>query len=103
ISPTRAITRHKTYLARRRKMSPEAVNEPIKTLRSLTIAMPQENIDTDQIIPARYLTTTTREGLGKVLFYDWRYDVEGNLKTEAVLNNVDPDGHAILIGGHNFG
>ncbi len=77
--------------------------DPIHTLRSKTIVMPQENIDTDQIIPARYLTTTTREGLGKALFYDWRYDVEGNEKTEAVLNNIDPEGHAILIGGHNFG
>jgi 3-isopropylmalate/(R)-2-methylmalate dehydratase small subunit len=77
--------------------------EPINTLRSLTIVMPQENIDTDQIIPARYLTTTTREGLGKMLFYDWRYDVQGNEKREAVLNNIDPEGHAILIGGHNFG
>ncbi len=77
--------------------------DPIQTLRSQTIAMPQENIDTDQIIPARYLTTTTREGLGKVLFYDWRYDVDGTVKAEAVLNNVDPEGHAILVGGHNFG
>jgi 3-isopropylmalate/(R)-2-methylmalate dehydratase small subunit len=77
--------------------------EPIHTLRSQTIVMPQENIDTDQIIPARYLTTTTREGLGKVLFYDWRYDVDGKEKPEAVLNHIDAEGHAILVGGHNFG
>ena len=50
--------------------------EPIKTIRSRTAVLPFENIDTDQIIPARFLRATTREGFGKNLFADWRYDAE---------------------------
>ena len=49
--------------------------DPILKLKSRTVVMPSTNIDTDQIIPARFLTTTTREGLGQSLFADWRYDV----------------------------
>ena len=56
--------------------------EPIKTLRSRTAVIPSSNIDTDQIIPARFLTTTTREGLGKSLFADWRYDASGAPKPD---------------------
>ncbi len=61
----------------------------------------QENIDTDQIIPARFLTTTSRAGLGKFAFYDWRYDVNGNAKADFVLNTSTID--RVLVTGKNFG
>ena len=51
--------------------------EPIQHIRSRTVVLPNDDIDTDQIIPARFLTTTTKEGLGKKLFADWRYDADG--------------------------
>lgn len=60
------------------------------------------NIDTDQIIPARFLTTTSREGLGKAAFYDWRYETDGSEKPEAILNRIDPAEHRILLAGKNF-
>ena len=77
--------------------------EPIKTLRSTTVVMPSTNIDTDQIIPARFLTTTTREGLGKHLFADWRYGPEGAPKADFVLNRTEAEGCSILVAGDNFG
>src|ERR1700681_1288181 len=77
--------------------------EPIKTLRSRTAVIPSSNIDTDQIIPARFLTTTTREGLGKQLFADWRYDAAGRPRAEFVLNRPESAGAAILVAGRNFG
>ena len=52
--------------------------EPIKEISSRTVVLPNDDIDTDQIIPARFLTTTTKQGLGKHLFNDWRYDKSGN-------------------------
>ena len=61
----------------------------------------QENIDTDQIIPARFLTTTTRAGLGKFAFYDWRYDADGNAKPDFALNTSTID--RVLVTGKNFG
>ncbi len=61
----------------------------------------QENIDTDQIIPARFLTTTTRAGLGKFAFYDWRYDANGDAKSDFVLNTSVIE--RILVAGKNFG
>ena len=61
------------------------------------------NIDTDQIIPARFLTTTTKEGLGKNAFADWRYDAQGNEKADFVLNQSTAKGCAILVAGRNFG
>ena len=64
--------------------------------------LPLANIDTDQIIPARFLTTTTREGLGRAAFYDWRYEADGSEKPEAVLNRIDPAEHRILLAGRNF-
>lgn len=64
--------------------------------------MPEENIDTDQIIPARFLKATTREGFGENLFRDWRYDAAGNPKPDFVLNNPTYSG-AILVAGKNFG
>lgn len=77
--------------------------EPLKTLTSGTLVLSQSNIDTDQIIPARFLTTTSREGLGAQAFYDWRYESDGSAKPEAVLNRIDPAQHRILIAGVNFG
>jgi 3-isopropylmalate/(R)-2-methylmalate dehydratase small subunit len=76
--------------------------EPFKTLTSKTLVLRQENIDTDQIIPARFLTTTSREGLGKLAFYDWRYDADGEEKP-CVLNEIDPSAQRILVAGDNFG
>ena len=77
--------------------------EPFKTLRSRTIVLPQENIDTDQIIPARFLTTTSREGLGAAAFYDWRYDADGGPRNSSIFNSVDPREYRILVAGSNFG
>ncbi len=77
--------------------------EPIKKIVSNTVVLAQENIDTDQIIPARFLTTTSREGLGKSAFYDWRYNNEGQLKNDSPLDSFDIAKHKILVGGSNFG
>ena len=77
--------------------------DPIKTLRSRTVVLPVSDVDTDQIIPARFLTTTTRAGLGTSLFADWRYDSEGAPRMEFVLNRPEAAGCAILIAGNNFG
>ncbi|MDX2274495.1 MAG: 3-isopropylmalate dehydratase small subunit [Hyphomonadaceae bacterium] len=76
--------------------------EPFTRLTSQTIVVPQASIDTDQIIPARFLTTTTRYGLGKAAFYDWRYDANGAPIADAQLNNVDTKTHKILVAGDNF-
>lgn len=72
------------------------------TLTSTAVPLPIENIDTDQIIPARFLKATTREGFGENLFRDWRYDKEGNPKADFVMNSPIYSGH-ILIAGKNFG
>ena len=72
------------------------------TLISTAVPLPIENIDTDQIIPARFLKATTREGFGENLFRDWRYDKEGAPKKEFVMNNPTFKG-SILIAGKNFG
>ena len=72
------------------------------TLTSTAVPLPIENIDTDQIIPARFLKATTREGFGDNLFRDWRYDKEGNPKAEFVMNSPIYGGE-ILVAGKNFG
>ena len=72
------------------------------TLTSTAVPLPIENIDTDQIIPARFLKATTREGFGANLFRDWRYDKEGNPKADFVMNSPIYSGQ-ILIAGKNFG
>ena len=77
--------------------------EPIKKIRSRTVVLPSTNIDTDQIIPARFLTTTTRQGLGKQLFSDWRYNADGSPKADFVLNRPEAVGCEILVAGKNFG
>lgn len=74
-----------------------------KKLISRTFNMLSENIDTDQIIPAQFLTTTTREGLGKLAFYNWRYDDAGNELSEHPLKAFDANQTSILVGGNNFG
>lgn len=76
--------------------------EPFQKLTSKVLVLSQANIDTDQIIPARFLTTTTREGLGQHAFNDWRYEADGSVKPESVLNRIDPTEHRILLGGANF-
>lgn len=76
--------------------------KPFRTLLSQAIPLPIENIDTDQIIPARFLKATTREGFGENLFRDWRYDANGNPNKDFVLNNKMYNGE-ILIAGRNFG
>lgn len=71
-------------------------------IRSTCVPLPLENIDTDQIVPARYLKTTDRAGFGNYLFRDWRYDSDGNINKEFVLNNPTYTGE-ILVAGKNFG
>ena len=77
--------------------------DKISSLRSRTVVLPQNDIDTDQVIPARFLTTTTRAGLGKSLFADWRYDKSGAPRAEFALNQPAAAGCAILVAGDNFG
>jgi len=76
--------------------------EPFKILKSTAVPLPMENVDTDQIIPARFLKATERVGFGENLFRDWRYNQDGSLKNDFILNNVNFSGK-ILIGGKNFG
>lgn len=76
--------------------------EPFRTLTSRTLTLSQANIDTDQIIPARFLTTTTRQGLGAHAFHDWRYETDGSPRPESVLNRIDPAERRILLAGPNF-
>lgn len=71
-------------------------------LKSSAVPMPIENVDTDQIIPARFLKATKREGFGDNLFRDWRYNSDDTPKQDFVLNNPIYSGK-ILVGGHNFG
>jgi len=77
--------------------------EPIRQIRSTTVVLSSTNIDTDQIIPARFLTVTTKLGLGKALFADWRYASDGQPKPDFILNQTAAAGSRILVAGHNFG
>ncbi len=76
--------------------------EKFNTITSTYVPLPIENVDTDQIIPARFLKATTREGFGDNLFADWRYEKSGEPKTDFVLNNSTYSGE-ILVAGKNFG
>jgi len=76
--------------------------EKFTLLKSSAVPLPNEDIDTDQIIPARFLKATTREGFGDNLFRDWRYHTDGSPKSNFVLNNPTYKG-AILVAGRNFG
>ncbi len=77
--------------------------ERIKEIRSRTVVLPNDDIDTDQIIPARFLTTTTKLGLGKNLFNDWRYGKDGSERPDFVLNKPESRGATVLVAGNNFG
>jgi len=77
--------------------------EPLKTFSSRTVVLPIDNVDTDQIIPARFLKGTTKSGLGEKLFSDWRYDAQGARKADFVLNRPESQGARVLIAGDNFG
>jgi len=77
--------------------------EPIKSFTSTIVALPIQDIDTDQIIPARWLKVTDKSGLADGLFYAWRYNADGSPKPDFVLNRPDVQGAQILIAGNNFG
>ena len=79
------------------------MTESFRTFSSRLVPLPNENVDTDQIIPARFLKTTSKEGLGKSLFHDWRYDASGNPRTDFILNKPEIRGARILLAGNNFG
>ena len=79
------------------------VIEPFTTLTSRCVVLPAENVDTDQIIPARFLKTIDRRGLGAHLFADWRLDEQGRARPEFPLNSPHARGASILVAGHNFG
>jgi 3-isopropylmalate/(R)-2-methylmalate dehydratase small subunit len=75
--------------------------EIFRTIISKAAPLPLENVDTDQVIPARFLKATSREGFGENLFRDWRFNPDGSAKEDFVLNNVS--GATILLAGKNFG
>ncbi len=77
--------------------------QPIRRIVSRTVVLPQRDVDTDQIIPARYLKTTQREGLGQGLFADWRYDKDGRPRPDFPLNQPQAAGAQVLVAGANFG
>lgn len=76
---------------------------PIRYIQGRTVVLPNQDIDTDQIIAARYLTTTTKGGLGRHAFHDLRFDKDGNENPDFILNQPAATGCSILIGGNNFG
>ena len=77
--------------------------QPLKRIESRSVVLPVADVDTDQIIPARFLTTTTREGLGANLFNDWRYLPDGTDNPDFVLNKPESRGCSILVADRNFG
>jgi 3-isopropylmalate/(R)-2-methylmalate dehydratase small subunit len=77
--------------------------KPFTNFSSRLAPLPVNNIDTDQIIPARFLKTTSKQGLDKELFCDWRYDERGNPKPDFILNQPQAQGAQILLAGDNFG
>ena len=77
--------------------------KPFLRVNAPLAVLPQENIDTDQIIPARFLTTTERSGLGRHAFNDWRYDADGNEREDFPLRAAQARGAGILLAGRNFG
>ncbi|HUA82049.1 MAG TPA: 3-isopropylmalate dehydratase small subunit [Dyella sp.] len=77
--------------------------KPVTRIHSRTAVLPDENIDTDRIIPARFLTTTERAGLGKFCFNDWRYTQDGGNNPDFLLNKPEARGCSILVAGRNFG
>ncbi|HWB84618.1 MAG TPA: 3-isopropylmalate dehydratase small subunit [Bryobacteraceae bacterium] len=77
--------------------------KPFTDFESRIVPLPINNIDTDQIIPARFLKTTSKQGLDKQLFNDWRYDEKGNPKPDFILNQPQSAGAQVLLAGDNFG
>jgi len=75
----------------------------VKQISSRTVVLPAANIDTDQIIPARFLTATSRAGFGKHLFADWRYEADGQPRPDFALNRPEANGAQILVSGRNIG
>jgi 3-isopropylmalate/(R)-2-methylmalate dehydratase small subunit len=80
-----------------------STSRPLAYVHSRTAVLANENIDTDRIIPARFLTTTERTGLGKHAFEDWRYLADGSDNPDFALNKPDARGCQIIVAGHNFG
>ena len=78
------------------------MKQKFNIITSTCVPLPLENVDTDQIIPARFLKATTREGFGEILFRDWRYNPDGSVNKDFVLNNPTYGGE-ILVAGKNFG
>ena len=77
--------------------------KPFTNFESRVAPLPVNNVDTDQIIPARFLKTTSKQGLDKQLFCDWRYDEKGNPKPDFILNQPRAQGAQVLLAGDNFG
>ncbi len=77
--------------------------QPFLRLTGRIVPLPAHNVDTDQITPARFLKVTGKEGLGRCLFYDWRYDAEGQPRPDFILNQPRAQGAPILLAGDNFG
>lgn len=77
--------------------------KPFTPFESRMVPLPVNNVDTDQIIPARFLKTISKQGLDKQLFHDWRYDEQGNPKPDFILNQPRAQGAEVLLAGDNFG
>ena len=77
--------------------------DPVNKITSRTVVLPLDDVDTDQIIPARFLRTTVREGIGENLFADWRYEKDGSQRVDFILNQPNAQGAGILVAGRNFG
>jgi 3-isopropylmalate/(R)-2-methylmalate dehydratase small subunit len=77
--------------------------KPFTNFQSRLVPLPVNNIDTDQIIPARFLKTTSKQGLDRQLFNDWRYDAQGNPNPDFILNQPRAQGAQVLLAGDNFG
>jgi 3-isopropylmalate/(R)-2-methylmalate dehydratase small subunit len=80
-----------------------SAREPVTVLRSRAVVLPAADVDTDQIIPARFLKGTVRDGLGKSLFADWRYESDGTPRASFALNRPEAAGARVLVAGPNFG
>jgi 3-isopropylmalate/(R)-2-methylmalate dehydratase small subunit len=79
------------------------MNEPFEDFSGRVAVLPIDNIDTDQIIPARFLKTTAKQGLDEHLFQDWRYEADGSPKPDFILNKPESKGAVLLLAGDNFG
>jgi 3-isopropylmalate/(R)-2-methylmalate dehydratase small subunit len=79
------------------------MTEAFTRLHATCVPFVKDDLDTDQIIPARFLTGTTKTGLGEKLFYDWRYDEQGGMKADSIFDNARYSGAQVLVSGHNFG